>query len=126
MPKVSSPAGQFANTLRNFKFIGLCGGLTVGLLITAKHSLSYALSDNKNRGFGFVEFAEEVDAAEAVANMDGSELYGRTLRVTVARPMQKKSQAVWQDAETWWRSLQEEEGAEEAVAGAGESVQSAK
>jgi peptidyl-prolyl isomerase E (cyclophilin E) len=38
------------------------------------------------RGFGFVEFYEERDAAAAIENMDGAELYGRVLKVNVARP----------------------------------------
>jgi peptidyl-prolyl isomerase E (cyclophilin E) len=59
-----------------------------------------------NRGFGFVEFEDEGDAAEAVDNMDGAELFGRTLRVTLARPQQGtgKGKAVW-SAEEWYASL---------------------
>lgn len=61
---------------------------------------------DKNRGFGFVEFADEADAADALANMDASELFGRTLRVTLARPIVKKNVAVWEEAETWFKSLE--------------------
>ena len=37
------------------------------------------------RGFGFVEFAEEADAAEAIFNMHNGELLGRTLTVNKAQ-----------------------------------------
>ncbi|KAJ2891004.1 hypothetical protein GGI21_002252 [Coemansia aciculifera] len=43
-------------------------------------------SSNKHRGFGFVEFEEEGDAKEAIANMHDAELFGRTITVRQARP----------------------------------------
>ena len=60
----------------------------------------------KNRGFGFVEFEEEGDAREALDNMEGAELYGRSLKVTLARPQQAggKGKAVW-SADEWFQSL---------------------
>jgi hypothetical protein len=39
----------------------------------------------RSRGFGFVSFAEDGNAAEAVAALDGSELDGRTIRVNEAQ-----------------------------------------
>ena len=41
--------------------------------------------------------------------MDASELFGRTLRVTLARPIVKKNEAVWgqEAAESWLKSLPE-------------------
>ena len=38
----------------------------------------------KHRGYGFVEFAEEKSAADAIAEMDGFELVGRKLKVRYA------------------------------------------
>ncbi|KAI5299845.1 hypothetical protein KEM55_001435 [Ascosphaera atra] len=38
-----------------------------------------------HRGWGYVEFETEQDAREALDNMDGSELFGKILKVTVAR-----------------------------------------
>jgi peptidyl-prolyl isomerase E (cyclophilin E) len=49
-------------------------------------------TSGKNKGFGFIEFEEEADAAAALENMNDSELYGRVLRVTIARP-QKAARA---------------------------------
>jgi len=44
----------------------------------------------RSRGFGFVEFANEADAAKAVAALDGSNLGGRQIVVNVARPQEKR------------------------------------
>jgi peptidyl-prolyl isomerase E (cyclophilin E) len=38
----------------------------------------------KHKGFGFVEFQDEQDAASAIENMHGAELAGRVLRVNAA------------------------------------------
>ena len=43
-----------------------------------------------NRGFGFVQYFVDEDAAAALDNMDGSELEGRVLRVNIAKPMRHK------------------------------------
>ncbi len=40
--------------------------------------------DRVSRGFAFVEMANDGDAAAAIAQLHGSELEGRELRVTVA------------------------------------------
>ena len=59
-------------------------------------------SDSKtrqHRGFAFVEYAERDDALAAVDNMHGAELFGRTLKVTLAKPSAlPKNRAVWDDA----------------------------
>ena len=54
----------------------------------------------KHRGFGFVEFELGEDAAAAMDNMNESELFGRTIRVNIAKPMKIKegySRAVWSE-----------------------------
>ena len=70
-------------------------------------SLPLDAKSGKLRGFAFVEFEEEGDAAACVENLHGAELLGRPLRVTIARPTSLKSEgggggkAVWADQEFW-------------------------
>jgi len=59
-------------------------------------------------------FAEERDAQDALANMDSSEIFGRVIRVNVARPQQKKGKAAWEEAGDWFATLKAAEEAEEA------------
>ena len=44
-------------------------------------------------GFAFVEFELTEDAAAAMENMNDAELYGRVIKVNVAKPNAIKSQA---------------------------------
>jgi len=57
-----------------------------------------------HRGFAFVEYKETGDAASAMDNMDDAELFGRTLKVNIARPIKMKdghySKPVWAD-DSW-------------------------
>ncbi|KAJ4530889.1 hypothetical protein HRR80_000085 [Exophiala dermatitidis] len=46
-------------------------------------------STDLHRGFGYVEFEDPADAKEAIANMDQSELYGRVIKVALAKPDRK-------------------------------------
>lgn len=50
-------------------------------------------STDLHRGFGYVEFEEAGDAKEAVNNMDQSELYGRVIKVAMAKPERKADEA---------------------------------
>ncbi|KAF5270004.1 hypothetical protein FQR65_LT05803 [Abscondita terminalis] len=57
----------------------------------------------KHRGFAFVEFETAEDAAAAIDNMNDSELFGRTIRVNLAKPQRIKegsTRPVW--AEDSW------------------------
>mmetsp|Transcript_21631 Transcript_21631/g.49207 ORF Transcript_21631/g.49207 Transcript_21631/m.49207 type:complete len:152 (-) Transcript_21631:783-1238(-) len=69
------------------------------------------------RGFGFVSFEDEEDASEAMYNMDGAELLGRTLTVNVAQPSQQNGggvpagRAVWSQDE--WLAEQKGETKED-------------
>ncbi|DBA03261.1 TPA: hypothetical protein N0F65_011620 [Lagenidium giganteum] len=54
------------------------------------------------RGYGFVEFEEEEDAQAALDNMDDAELFGKTLRVTIAKPERARlgsNKPVWAEIE---------------------------
>lgn len=59
----------------------------------------------KHRGFAFIEFESAEDAAYAIDNMDNSEIYGKTIRVNIAKPIKLKegaSRAIWSD-DSWLR-----------------------
>lgn len=43
-------------------------------------------STDLHRGFGYVEFEEAEDAKEAINNMDQSELFGKVIKVAIAKP----------------------------------------
>lgn len=49
---------------------------------------------NRSRGFGFVKFDNPVDAGKAKTEMDGKEFYGRTLRISFARPINRNNSNV--------------------------------
>lgn len=40
----------------------------------------------RSRGFGFVEFADDASAQAAIEAMDGADVEGRKITVSVARP----------------------------------------
>lgn len=50
-------------------------------------------STDLHRGFGYIEFEDAADAKEAINNMDQSELYGRVIKVAMAKPDSKKDLA---------------------------------
>lgn len=57
-------------------------------------------STQKHRGFAFVEFEFAEDAAAAIDNMNESEIFGRAIRVNIAKPMKLKegsAKAVWSE-----------------------------
>ncbi|HEY6953885.1 MAG TPA: RNA-binding protein [Flavisolibacter sp.] len=45
----------------------------------------------KSRGFGFVEMSDDAASKKAIAELNGSDVDGRTLNVTEAKPKEKKS-----------------------------------
>lgn len=44
----------------------------------------------RSKGFGFVEFENEEDNQKAIAQLDGKELDGRPISVSVARPKEER------------------------------------
>nr|DAZ86630.1 TPA_inf: venom-related protein PPI [Conus judaeus] len=72
--------------------------LPFGDIVDVQIPLDY--ETEKHRGFAFIEFELAEDAAAAIDNMNESELFGRTIRVNLAKPMKVKegaSRAVWAD-----------------------------
>ena len=60
-----------------------------------------------HRGFAFVEFEDAEDASEAIYNMDGADLLGYTIKVSMAQPNQLNKlsapqQAIWSNDE-WFQ-----------------------
>jgi len=56
----------------------------------------------KHRGFAFIDYVLPEDAQAAIDNMNDSELFGRTLRVNIAKPLRIKENStrpVWADEE---------------------------
>eukprot|EP01084_Bolivina_argentea_P085915 155309_1 len=73
-------------------------------------------STKEHRGYGFVEFEDSNDAEHAIDNMDGSELYGRVLRVNLSKQHgnsitnQDKYRSVWSsDTDKYVQLLNKEE-----------------
>ncbi|KAJ1529742.1 hypothetical protein ONE63_006493 [Megalurothrips usitatus] len=78
-----------------------------GDIVDVQIPLDY--QSEKHRGFAFIEFEAAEDAAAAIDNMNDSELFGRTIRVNIAKPQRIKegsSKPVWSD-DKW---LQEHAG----------------
>jgi RNA recognition motif-containing protein len=46
---------------------------------------------NESRGFGFVEFRTQEEAQSAIAAVDGTEQFGRQLKVNMSRPREDRS-----------------------------------
>lgn len=68
-------------------------------------NLPVDFASQKHRGFAFVEFESAQDAADAIDNMNESEIYGRTIRVNIAKPSKLKensARAIWAD-DAWLR-----------------------
>ncbi|ETO33621.1 nuclear cap-binding protein [Reticulomyxa filosa] len=76
-------------------------------------------SVDAHRGFGFVEFEDEDDCAQAIDNMDGSELFGRVLKVNYSRNIDTTAatnggfsnynKPIWHiSSDEYMKSLQEE------------------
>lgn len=72
-----------------------------GDIVDVQIPLDY--ESEKHRGFAFIEFESAEDAAAAIDNMNDSELFGRTIRVNIAKPQRIKegsTRPVWAE-DTW-------------------------
>lgn len=57
------------------------------------HGAHVHIGAKGHRGFGFVEYQEADDAQHAMDNMNDSELFGRVLKVNIAKPNAMKAKA---------------------------------
>ncbi|EGC38377.1 hypothetical protein DICPUDRAFT_76077 [Dictyostelium purpureum] len=63
----------------------------------------------KSKGFGFVEFELPEDAADALDNMHESEIYGKVINCTIAKPIKNLNKAVWTSDEYHTEQMKENE-----------------
>lgn len=54
-----------------------------------------------HRGFGYVEFETVQDAKEAIDNMDQSELFGRVIKVNVAKERKPEGEGLGSKTAVW-------------------------
>lgn len=59
------------------------GGVSSVALIVDKHS-------GRSKGFGFVEMPDDEEAKKAIEQINGSEVDGRALKVSEARPREER------------------------------------
>lgn len=58
-------------------------------------------STEPHRGFGYVEFEHAADAKEAIDNMDQSELFGRVLKVNIAKERKAEGEGLGSKTAIW-------------------------
>jgi len=58
-------------------------------------------STDPHRGFGYVEFELPGDAKEAIENMDQSELFGRVIKVSAAKPQKESNEGLGSKTAVW-------------------------
>ena len=107
---------------------GLAEGATVPLIRAAmipfgpiqSVDIPMDYQTGQHKGFAFVEFEDADDAEEAIFNMDGAELLGRFLKVSLAQENQmkkltlKSNEAIWKSDD--WFQDQANRGEEERKA----------
>jgi RNA recognition motif-containing protein len=54
-----------------------------------------------HRGFAYVEYEDADDAKEAIDNMDQSELFGRILKVSAAKPPKSANEGLGSKTAVW-------------------------
>ncbi|HPH73362.1 MAG: RNA-binding protein [Paludibacteraceae bacterium] len=57
----------------------------------------------RSKGFGFVEMEDEVAAKKAIAELNGSEIQGRTIVVNEARPREERPEGGYQRRDNGFR-----------------------
>ena len=58
-----------------------------------------------HRGFGYVEFETATDAKEAIDNMDQSELFGRVIKVNIAKERKAEGEGLGSKTAVWEQVL---------------------
>uniref|UniRef100_A0A1I8GYI1 peptidylprolyl isomerase n=1 Tax=Macrostomum lignano TaxID=282301 RepID=A0A1I8GYI1_9PLAT len=116
MPEFQMPKGSYNPLNKRIVYVGGLADevdqkvlhaafIPFGDIVDISIPLDYQSS--KHRGFAFVEFESAEDAAAAIDNMNEGELYGRTLRVNIARPVRIREgwgRPVWSD-DNWLKKF---------------------
>ncbi|CAK7218700.1 hypothetical protein SCUCBS95973_003568 [Sporothrix curviconia] len=63
-----------------------------------------------HRGFAYVEFEDADDAKEAIDNMDKSDFFGRTIKVTAAKAPKAASEGLGSRTALWNQNAAAEDG----------------
>jgi len=74
--------------------------LPFGDIVDISLPMNYA--NQKHKGFAFIEYQFPEDASDAIDNMDNGEIYGKTIRVNLARPSkfrETNNKPIWADDE---------------------------
>jgi len=58
-------------------------------------------SMESHRGFGYVEFEDPEDTKEAIDNMDQSELFGKVIKVSAAKPPKNVNEGLGSKTALW-------------------------
>jgi RNA recognition motif-containing protein len=58
-------------------------------------------STELHRGFGYVEFEDPEDTKDAIDNMDQSELFGRVIKVSAAKPPKNVNEGLGSKTALW-------------------------
>jgi RNA recognition motif-containing protein len=64
----------------------------------SKVTLIYDKETQRPRGFGFVEMGSEDAGNEAISRLNGVELFGRPLRIEIAREREQRPRGDWRDS----------------------------
>ncbi|CUT99661.1 peptidyl prolyl cis trans isomerase E [Echinococcus multilocularis] len=109
LPPLQLPAGTYNPVNKRVIYVGglaeevdkellKAAFIPFGDIIDINMPLDY--QTEKHRGFAFIEYEEAEDAIAAIDNMNEGEIFGRTIRVNVARPVRIREgygKAVWSD-----------------------------
>ncbi len=67
-------------------------------------------ASGKHKGFAFIEYVDAEDAKEAIYNLDGSELFGRVLSVSLAQNNQTNSNKALWSSDDFFQTSEESKG----------------